>query len=255
LGGGGRGKVERYSRQVILPDFGERAQRRLGRSHVVVVGLGGLGCPSSLYLAAAGVGRLTLVDEERVEESNLNRQVLHWTRDLGRGKAESAAEKLRELNPGVRVEVVGERLTEENAGRILRGDAVVDGLDNYGTRYLVNSFCVRRGIPFVHAAVEGLVGQLLTVVPGKGPCLRCVIPEPPPPKPLFPVLGPTAGVMGCLQAMEVIKLLTGLGRPMVGRLLLFEGKGMTFEEVEVERNPRCPVCGGGSGRRGPSRKK
>jgi molybdopterin/thiamine biosynthesis adenylyltransferase len=247
--------VERYSRQVILPDFGERAQRRLGRSHVVVVGLGGLGCPSSLYLAAAGVGRLTLVDEERVEESNLNRQVLHWTRDLGRGKAESAAEKLRELNPGVRVEVVGERLTEENAGRILRGDAVVDGLDNYGTRYLVNSFCVRRGIPFVHAAVEGLVGQLLTVVPGKGPCLRCVIPEPPPPKPLFPVLGPTAGVMGCLQAMEVIKLLTGLGRPMVGRLLLFEGKGMTFEEVEVERNPRCPVCGGGSGRRGSSRKK
>ncbi|MEM3011973.1 MAG: HesA/MoeB/ThiF family protein [Candidatus Hadarchaeales archaeon] len=245
---------ERYSRQVLIPGFGEKAQRRLRRAHAVVVGLGGLGCPSSLYLVAAGVGRITLVDSERVEESNLNRQVLHWTRDVGRPKAESAAEKLGELNPEVRVEVVGERLTEENAGRVLRGDVVVDGLDNYETRYLVNSHCVRKGVPFVHAAVEGLTGQLLTVLPGEGPCLRCLIPEPPPPKPVFPVLGATAGVMGCLQAMEVIKLLTGVGKPLVGRLLLFEGKGMTFEEVEVRRNPGCPVCGGGLGRRGSSRK-
>ncbi len=244
---------ERYSRQVLIPGFGERAQRRLRRAHAVVVGLGGLGCPSSLYLAAAGVGRITLVDPERVEESNLNRQVLHWARDVGRPKAESAAEKLRELNPAVRVEVVGERLTEERVGKVLRGDVVLDGLDNYRSRYLVNSHCVRRGIPFVHAAVEGFTGQLLTVVPGKGPCLRCVIPEPPPPRPVFPVLGPTPGVMGCLQAIEAIKLLTGLGEPLVGRLLLFEGKAMTFEEVEVRRNPKCPVCGGGRGRRRSSR--
>lgn len=244
--------MERYSRQVLIPGFGEEGQRRLRRASAVVVGLGGLGSPSSLYLAAAGVGRITLVDSEEVEESNLNRQILHWTRDVGRPKGESAAEKLRELNPEVRVEVVGERLTEGNAGRILKGDVVVDGLDNYETRYLVNSHCVRKGIPFVHAAVEGLTGQLLTVVPGKGPCLRCVIPEPPPPKPLFPVLGATPGVMGCLQAMEAIKLLTGLGKPLVGRLLLFEGRTMTFEEAEVRRNPGCPVCGGKHGGRGSS---
>ncbi|MEM0358814.1 MAG: HesA/MoeB/ThiF family protein [Candidatus Hadarchaeales archaeon] len=247
--------MERYSRQMMIPGFGKRAQEKLGKAHVIVVGLGGLGCPSSLYLAAAGVGRITLVDAERVEESNLNRQVLHWTRDVGRSKAGSAAEKLRELNPSVGVEVVEEKLGEENVGEILKGDVVVDGLDNYETRYLVNSHCVKKGIPFVHAAVEGFIGQLLTVVPGKGPCLRCVIPEPPPPKPLFPVLGPVPGVMGCLQALEVIKLLTGLGKPLVGRLLLFEGKGMTFEEVEVKRNPNCPVCGEGhGGRRSPQKR-
>ena len=238
-------ELERYSRQIMISNFGKQGQEKLKRAHVFIAGLGGLGSPAAIYLAAAGVGRLTLIDEQRVELSNLNRQVLHWEMDVHRSKAGSAIEKLRAMNPYLDFDSRLERITPRNVKRLIEGaDVVIDGTDNYGTRLLLNRACIRFGIPLVHGAVEEMVGQLMTVVPGRGPCLRCLIAHEPPRKPIFPVLGATPGVIGCLQAMEAIKLITGIGKPMVGRLLLFNGRGMIFEEVRVQRDPRCPVCRG-----------
>lgn len=243
-GGLGREELERYSRQLLIQGFGKGGQRKLKRSHVLVAGLGGLGSPAAMYLVAAGVGRLTILDAQRVELSNLNRQVLHWHLDVGRSKAGSAFEKLYAMNPSVKVEAKLEQITSKNVGRLIKGvDVVVDGMDNFPTRYLLNEACVRARVPFVHGAVEGLVGQLTTILPGKGPCLRCIVPTEPPRKPVFPVLGVTPGVIGCLQALEAIKLITGVGRPLVGEMLLFNGEDLTFEKIKVERDPRCPVCG------------
>lgn len=236
---------ERYDRQMIIQGFGEEGQLELKNSHVTLVGLGGLGSPISIYLVAAGVGHLTIIDSEKVELSNLNRQVLHWDKDIGRPKAESAIEKLRELNPSVEIDSRLKEVTSENIGELLEGiDIVVDGLDNFPTRYLVNEACVEKRIPFVHGAVEGLIGQLSTILPGEGPCLKCIFPTPPPEKPTFPVLGATPAVMGCLEAIEVIKLITGVGEPLVGKILTFNGENLNFDELQVERDPECPVCGG-----------
>jgi adenylyltransferase/sulfurtransferase len=237
-------ELKRYSRQIIIPGFGKRGQLKLKQAHVFGAGLGGLGSPSSVYLVAAGVGHLTIIDEQRVDMTNLNRQILHWELDVGRSKAASAVEKLYGMNPNVKVDSKLERITPENVDKLTKGaDVVVDGLDNYPTRYLLNEACVRNRIPFVHGAIEGLVGQMMTIVPGKGPCLKCLVPHEPPKKPIFPVLGATPGVIGCLQAMEAIKLITKIGEPLVGRLLIFNGNDMTFNEVKIKRNPRCPVCG------------
>ncbi|MDI6884650.1 MAG: HesA/MoeB/ThiF family protein [Hadesarchaea archaeon] len=236
-------ELERYGRQIILPGFGKNGQLELKRAHVFVAGLGGLGSPSSIYLVEAGVGHLTIIDEQRVDMTNLNRQVLHWELDVGHSKAASAVEKLYAMNPNVKVDSKLKRITPENVNQLIKGaDVVVDGMDNYPIRYLLNEACVRARIPFVHGAVEGLMGQLMTIVPGKGPCLRCLVPQEPPKKPIFPVLGATPGVIGCLQAMETIKLITGVGEPLVGRLLIFNGMDMTFDEMKVKRDPRCPVC-------------
>jgi adenylyltransferase/sulfurtransferase len=211
---------------------------------VIVAGLGGLGSPALIYLAAAGVGHLTLIDNQRVERSNLNRQVLHWEQDLCQSKVKSAAEKLRLLNSSAKVSGVLEEITPRNVRRLIRGaDVVVDGMDNYPTRYLLNEACVKENIPFVHGAVEGLLGQVMTVLPRKGPCLRCAVPREPPKKPIFPVLGATAGVIGCLEAMEVVKLIVGVGSPLIGRMLIFNGADMTFDEIRVKRDPKCKVCG------------
>jgi adenylyltransferase/sulfurtransferase len=235
--------MERFIRQMAISGFGREGQQRLEQSCVLVVGMGGLGCSASLYLAAAGVGRLILMDPQRVELSNLNRQILHWEGDVGRYKVESAIEKLLSLNPRLKVEGRREEANARNLQELVeRADVVVDGTDNYATRYLLNEVCVRLGKPFVHGAVEGFLGQITTILPGKGPCLRCIFPHPPPEKEGPPVLGATAGVVGCLEAMETIKLLTGLGEPLVGRLLIFDGKGMHFEEVRVNRRADCPVC-------------
>ena len=228
-----------------MPGFGKAGQLKLKAAHVVVAGLGGLGNPTSMYLVAAGVGHLTVIDSQQVELSNLNRQVLHWLSDVKRSKAESAVEKLRSMNPSVKIDAKLQEVTARNVDRLLRGaDVVVDGMDTYRIRYLINEACVRAHKPFVHGAVEGLVGQLTTILPGKGPCLRCIVPKEPPKKPVFPVLGPTSGVIGCMQAMETIKLLTRIGKPLVGRMLLFDGEGLSFEEIEVRRDPNCSVCGG-----------
>lgn len=236
-------ELERYSRQILMGGIGKRGQHKLKAARVCVAGLGGLGCPACLYLTVAGVGHLTVIDPQRVELSNLNRQVLHWQTDVKRSKAESAIHKLRALNPSVEIEGKLEEVTSKNVDELIRGsDIVVDGMDSYSTRYLINGACVRAGIPFIHGAVEGFIGQVTTILPKKGPCLKCIIPKEPPQKPIFPVLGATPGVIGCLQAMEAVKLIVGTGKPLVGRMIIFDGENMTFDEIEVKRDPRCPVC-------------
>jgi len=237
-------ELERYRRQIAIPGFGEAGQHKLEAAHVVVAGMGGLGSAASIYLAAAGVGHLTIIDAQRVEVSNLNRQVLHWPPDVERLKTESAMEKLHAVNPSLSIDAKPEQITRENINELLRNaDVVVDGMDNYLTRYLLNEACVRIGKPFVHGAVEGLNGQLTTIIPGDGPCLKCIIPNPPPREPVIAVLGATPGVIGCLQAIETIKLLVGIGEPLIGRMLFFDGERTSFTEVEVHHNPDCPVCG------------
>jgi molybdopterin/thiamine biosynthesis adenylyltransferase len=235
-------ELERYDRQLRV--WGVEAQERLRRSTALVVGVGGLGSPVAMYLAAAGVGRLVLVDPEVVELSNLNRQVLHWTTDLGRAKVESAAEKLRKLNPHVEVVAVRRRIESlEDAVQLVReADVVVDCLDNWRTRFLINEACVRLGKPLVHAAVRGLYGQLMVVKPGEGPCLRCLVPEEPPQEERIPVAGPTPGVLGALEAMEAVKLLTGYGEPLVGKLLVYDGLHGSVDVIAVRKRENCPVC-------------
>ena len=235
-------ELERYDRQLRV--WGVEAQERLRRSTALVVGVGGLGSPAAMYLAAAGVGRLVLVDPEVVELSNLNRQVLHWTTDLGRAKVESAAEKLRRLNPHVEVVAVRRRIESlEDAVQLVReADVVVDCLDNWRTRFLINEACVRLGKPLVHAAVRGLYGQLMVVKPGEGPCLRCLVPEEPPQEERIPVAGPTPGALGALEAMEAVKLLTGYGEPLVGKLLVYDGLHGSVDVIAVRKRENCPVC-------------
>lgn len=237
-------ETRRYSRQMMLRGFGEEGQRRLKDSRVAVAGIGGLGSPAALYLAAAGVGYIRLIDYDVVELSNLNRQVTHWSTDLGRPKVESAAMKLTQLNPEIKADAINERITTETVKQLLKGiDLVVDGQDNLQTRLLINSECVSRGIPYVFAAIYGFEGYLSTIKPGEGPCLRCIYPGDMPSSGSFPVIGTTPGVMGCLQATEAIKLITGIGAPAVGRLLVYDGERMHFQEINIKRNPKCPVCG------------
>lgn len=236
-------ELERYDRQIRVFGFGIDGQKKLKSSTVLVAGLGGLGCPASLYLAASGIGKLILVDKERVELSNLNRQILHWSPDIGKLKVESIAEKILQLNPNVNVEPIALEISKDNVDDlVMKADVVVDGLDNYKTRFILNDACVSQGKPFVHAAVHGLEGQLLTVLPGKGPCLRCVFPSEPPQQTIVPVLSVTPGVMATLEVMEVVKLIAGLGKPCSDKLLIFDGYEMKFHEIKVERSPNCPVC-------------
>ena len=240
----------RYSRHLLIPEVGEAGQRRLLESSVLLIGAGGLGSPASLYLAAAGVGTLGIVDDDVVDESNLQRQIAHSTQRLGDPKVESARDTLTALNPDVEVKTFNERLSWENIGRILGEgwDVIVDGADNFPTRYLVNDASVWHGIPVVHGSIYRFEGQATVFQPGEGPCYRCLFPTPPPPE-LAPscaeggVLGVLPGVIGSLQANETIKLLAGIGEPLVGRLLLFDALSATFTEVTLRRDPDCPVCG------------
>jgi len=240
----------RYSRHILIPEVGEEGQARLLASRVLLIGAGGLGSPASLYLAAAGVGTLGIVDDDAVDETNLQRQIVHTTERLGEGKAESAKQTLEALNPDVSVQVYAERLTSENADRILGEgwDVIVDGADNFPTRYLLNDASVWHDIPVVHGSIYRFEGQTTVFKPGDGPCYRCLFPEPPPPE-LAPscaeggVLGVLPGIVGSLQANEALKLLLGIGEPLVGRLLLFDALDTTFNEIRLRRNPDCPVCG------------
>ena len=237
-------ELERYDRQLRITGWGVGSQLKVKGSHVMVVGAGGLGCPTALYLAAVGVGHIAVVDRERVELSNLNRQVLHWSGDLDKPKVESVAEKLRKLNPNVRVEPLQFELNEENIEDLIRKfDVVVDCLDNWRTRFILNEACVKSRKPLVHAGVHSWYGQITTVLPGRGPCLRCIWPENPPETGRFPILGATAGTLGLLEALEVVKLITGLGQPLVGRLLYLDLEIASIEELKVERVENCPVCG------------
>ena len=239
----------RYSRHLTLPDVGLDGQAKLGDARVLLIGAGGLGSPAALYLAAAGVGTLGLVDFDLVDRSNLQRQIIHGTSAIGTPKIESARARLRDVNPHVQVETFGERLTSGNALQILRGfDIVVDGSDNFPTRYLVNDACVLLDKPNVYGAVFRFDGQVSVFHAREGPCYRCLYAEPPPPE-LVPscaeggVLGVLPGVIGSLQALETIKLIVGIGETLIGRLLLFDGRRMQFRELTLQKDPDCPVCG------------
>ena len=244
-----KAEIERYSRQLVLPELGEAGQQRLKRSSVIVVGAGGLGLPASVYLAAAGVGRIGIVDDDVVERSNLHRQTMYSEGDVGKAKARVAALKLRQVNPHVSIEAHETRLGSSNALEILGGyDAVVDCTDNFPARYLINDACVMLGNPDVYASIFRFDGQASVFDAQKGPCYRCLFPEPPPPDTVQDcavagVLGVLPGIMGSIQAAQTINLLVGNGKPLVGRLLLFNASDMAFSEVRVGKNPDCPVCG------------
>ncbi len=244
-----REEYRRYGRHLALPEVGEDGQRRLKASSVLVIGAGGLGSPASLYLAAAGVGRITVADFDVVDASNLQRQVLFQTADLGRNKAAAAAERLRALNPYVTIEPLADRVTSANVERLVAGhDVVVDGSDNFTTRYLANDACVLAGRPYVYGSIFRFEGQASLFHAKAGPCYRCLFPEPPP-EGLVPncaqagVLGVLPGVVGSIQASEALKVLLGIPATLLGRLLLVDLHGASFREVAVRRDPACPVCG------------
>ena len=244
--------VERYARHILLPEIGGAGQARIRKARVLVVGAGGLGSPCILYLAAAGVGTIGIVDNDAVDLSNLQRQIAHTTARIGLNKADSAAETVRALNPGVRVEAHDERLTEKNALELIsRYDVVADGSDNFATRFLVNDTCYFTGVTLVSAAILRFDGQLSTFkahLHGANPCYRCLFPEPPPPDAVptcaeVGVLGAMCGMLGSLQAAEVIKEITGAGTSMSGRLLIVDGLRTEFRTVKIKPDPDCALCG------------
>ena len=243
-------EIMRYSRHLIMPEVGMDGQLKLKQAKVLCIGTGGLGAPLGLYLAAAGVGRIGLVDFDAVDLTNLQRQILFGTNDVGRPKIEAATDRLRNLNPDIQIDRFETRLTSENALEILQNyDLVVDGTDNFPTRYLVNDACVILGKPNVYGSIFRFEGQITIFGAPGGPCYRCLYPEPPPPG-LVPscaeggVLGVLPGIVGAIQAAETLKLIIGKGEPLIGRLLLFDALAMRFRELKLRKNPECPACGG-----------
>ncbi|MFZ5800303.1 MAG: HesA/MoeB/ThiF family protein [Candidatus Omnitrophota bacterium] len=241
-------QLERYSRQIILREVGGEGQERIQRGKILIVGAGGLGAPAALYLAAAGVGTLGLVDSDKVELSNLQRQVIHFTADVGKAKTLSAQEKIRAINPAVKVITHQLRLSADNIAAVIKDhDFIIDGTDNFPAKFLINDACVLAKKPFSHAGILRFAGQALTYLPDAA-CLRCVFPKPPP-KGIVPtcsqagILGAVAGMLGSIQAAEALKFLLGKGELLVNRLLSFDALKMEFRTVEIKSNPQCPVCG------------
>jgi adenylyltransferase/sulfurtransferase len=233
-------EVMRYSRQIRL--FGEAGQEKLKRARVFIAGAGGLGSIISIYMAAAGFGRIRIVDCDTVELSNLNRQILHGSSDVGRDKALSAHETLTGINPEVEVEALVETISEDNIDNLLQGyDLIMDAMDNFPTRYLLNHVCLQRKIPLFHGAINGCQGQATTIIPGKTACLRCIFPRAPPAA-IFPALGSTCGVIGSIQVTEAVKYVQGSGELLANRLLLWDGRNACMEEVACERNLGCMDC-------------
>jgi molybdopterin/thiamine biosynthesis adenylyltransferase/rhodanese-related sulfurtransferase len=242
-------EIARYSRHLIMPEVALDGQKKLKAARVLTIGAGGLGSPLALYLAAAGVGTIGIVDFDVVDESNLQRQIIHGTSDLGRPKLESARDRIEDINPNVNVETFGEPLSSENALEIFEDfDVIVDGTDNFPTRYLVNDASVLTGKPNVYGSIFRFEGQASVFYAEEGPCYRCLYPEPPPPG-LVPscaeggVLGILPGAIGTIQATETVKLILGIGEPLIGRLLLYDALGMSFREMKLRKDPNCPVCG------------
>ncbi|MCM2465801.1 HesA/MoeB/ThiF family protein [Methanoculleus oceani] len=235
-------ELERYRRQVAL--FGEEAQERLASARVVIVGAGGLGCPVALYLAAAGIGEVRLVDGDVVDRTNLNRQVLHGDDDVGRAKVESAAGKLRAQNPDITVVATRATLDEANAAALAAGaDLIVDATDNFPVRYILNRVALGARVPLVHGAVRGFDGQATTIIPGKTACLECIFPVAPPREDVIPVVGTTPGIIGLVQANETIKYITGTGDLLTNRLLVWDGWAATMATLPVDRQEDCSACG------------
>ncbi|MHB0998759.1 MAG: HesA/MoeB/ThiF family protein [Armatimonadota bacterium] len=241
--------IERYSRQILLKEVGGKGQKKLLASKVLIVGTGGLGAPVSMYLAAAGIGTIGLIDGDRVDVTNLQRQIVHFTDDIGVPKVESAAAKLKAINPSVNVETYHELATSENIVDIInRYDFIVDGTDNFAAKFLINDACYFAKKPFSHAGILRFDGQLYTIIPGETACYRCLFDGPPPPNAIptcsqAGILGGVAGTIGCLQATEVLKYILGAGELLVNRMLIFDALGMRFREAKFKRNPKCPLCG------------
>jgi len=234
---------ERYDRQIMIRGLGEDGQEKLKQARVIIAGSGGLGSPAAIYLAAAGVGTIRIVDHDKVELSNLNRQILHWDKDIGRNKVDSATEKLSQLNQDVKIEPVEDTISEAKVSLLVAGfDVIVDAMDNLPTRYLLNKAAIENNIPFIHGAVYGLEGRAMTIIPGKTACLKCVYRRPIPQE-KFPVIGVTPAVIGCIQATEAIKYIVGIGKLLTNRLLVYDGLDMKFTEYVVKRNPNCEHCG------------
>lgn len=235
-------ELERYKRQVLL--FGKEGQERLKKAHIFIAGAGGLGSPVSLYLAVAGIGTITIVDMDVVERTNLNRQILHYDRDIGRKKTASAEEKLTAINPDITVHAIDARIDKSNAAQLVgNAEGIVDAMDNYPTRYLLNDIAIQKGIPLFHGAIRGFYGQATTIIPGKTPCLKCIFPKAPPEE-VFPAFGATAGVIGTVQATEVIKYLLQSGELLTNRIFVWDGLLARAEEIYAERISCCPACGG-----------
>lgn len=242
-------QLERYSRHIILQDVGIEGQARILQSRVLIIGAGGLGAPVALYLAAAGVGTIGIVDGDRVDVSNLQRQVIHFTSDIGRPKVESATDKIRAINPGVKVEILEDMVRAANVRGAIRGwDFVIDGTDNFAAKFLINDACVMEGVPYSHGGIIRWTGQTMTVLPGRSACYRCVFAAPPP-KNAVPtcsqagVLGAVAGMLGTIQAAEALKFITKTGQLLSDRLLMFDASEMAFRRIAVKRRTDCPVCG------------
>ncbi|NIA11747.1 MAG: adenylyltransferase [Nitrospiraceae bacterium] len=241
--------LERYHRQMLYPPFGRKGQKRLKAAHVLIAGVGGLGSPVAMYLTAGGVGTITLVDSDTVSLSNLNRQLLHYEKNINIPKVASAEEKLALMNSSVQLHPVSEKIIPETCEPLLTGvDVVVDCLDNMLSRYVLNAACVKKGIPLIHGGVYGMIGQITTLLPGETPCLECIFPKAKASKVTIPVFGPTAGVIASLQALETIKLLSGVGNLLTSRMLYFNGEVMECIMVDVRRKDDCPVCGKGRGK-------
>jgi adenylyltransferase/sulfurtransferase len=240
-----REEIERYDRQLIIENIGEEGQERLKQARVFLAGAGGLGSPISFFLAAAGIGRLKIVDDGSVELSNLNRQILYGDSDLGKMKAVCAKRRLAELNPLVDVEAIPERIQSDNAGEFIGGcDIIIDAMDNYDTRYLLNQIAFKKGIPMVHGAVEEFYGQVTTIIPGKTNCLKCLVPQAPAQE-TWPIIGMTCGLIASIQAVEAIKVILGIGALLENRLLILDGLHARMEEMVLERNLDCEICSNG----------
>lgn len=237
-----REELERYDRQLRI--WGEEAQLKLKKASILIVGLGGLGSPAAIYLAAAGVGRLILVDDEIVELSNLNRQILYDETDIGKPKVDVAVKKLNKLNRNVEIIAFKDKLTEENAEQLISmADIVLDGTDNWKTRFIINKTCVKLGKTYVYAGVEGLYGQLMIIKPGEGPCLNCIIPKPPPEKECIPALGSAVAVVSLLEVNEAIKLITNIGKPAIGYMLIYDAIEQSINKIKVKKRENCSICG------------
>ncbi len=236
-------ELTRYDRQMMLKGFGKEGQEKLKKARVFIAGTGGLGSPISIYLAVAGVGTIRLADHDRVELSNLNRQILHGDGDIGERKTDSARQKLKNLNKDINVEAIAETITEDNAAELVGDcDLIVDAMDNLPTRYVLNKAAIEKKIPFFHGAVYGFEGRAMTVIPGRTACLWCIY-QGRVTQGKFPVIGVAPAVIGCLQATEVIKYITGIGELLTGQLLIYDGLNLEFTKLEVKRDPNCQHCG------------